>query len=154
MTPVCLPSYMAVSAARIRVGRPVLPTPAGGGGAEGDRERQQSVTVGDGAGHEAGQVLQAQRLVPGFNACQGCELIASEAACDTMASRPFGQPAADHGECGITRRVSVAVVELLEVVGVRSTRVPRFLNAGRPELARQLIAAAGPHAGSGEAAGI
>jgi hypothetical protein len=98
-------------------------------------------------------VLQAQLLVPGFNACQGGELIASEAACDAVLCGAFGQPAADRGECGVTGGLSVAVVELLEVVRVRSARVPGILNVGKPEPACQLMVAAVPRAGSGLADG-
>lgn len=70
-----------------------------------------------------GQVMRRVRcsrraLVPGFDAGEGGEFVASEAACDIVASGPSGQSAADRGECDVTGRVSVPVVALFEVVGV------------------------------------
>ncbi|MDQ0791522.1 hypothetical protein QFZ58_000010 [Streptomyces sp. B1I3] len=100
------------------------------------------------------QLLQALRTAAGGQLKDDCELVASEAAYGGVLARPGGEPGADRRKGGDARRVPEAVVDGLELVGVVSARVPRCLNAGRPEPARQLIAAAVPHAGSGEAAGI
>lgn len=56
-------------------------------------------------------MLQAQRLVAGFDTGEGCELVASETAGNATRPGPLAQAGADRGERGVPGRVPVAVVD-------------------------------------------
>ncbi|MFE1521751.1 hypothetical protein ACFW9I_33890 [[Kitasatospora] papulosa] len=65
-------------------------------------------------------MTQTQLLVlPGIDAGQGRELIASEPASNSGGPGPLGQTAADRSEGSVTRSMAAGVDELLERGGVR-----------------------------------
>ncbi|ROQ65262.1 hypothetical protein EDD95_8124 [Streptomyces sp. CEV 2-1] len=115
--------------------------------------RPSNVVQDDRRVQHPNQLLQALRAAAGGQLEDDCELIASEAAYGGVRARLGGEPGTDRGEDGVARRVAHAVIDLLEVIGVRSARVPGILNVGKPEPACQLMAAAVPRAGSGLADG-